>query len=105
MAGFYRHFIRNFADIVEPLNDLTIKNARFIWSKGCDYAFQQIIKLLSEKPILAYPNFNEKFYLSTDASNMGIGAVLGKTDNQGCEHPIHFASRTLNQAERNYSCI
>jgi hypothetical protein len=36
---------------------------------------------------------------------MGIGAVLGKTDNQGREHPIHFASRTLTQAERNYSTI
>jgi hypothetical protein len=33
---------------------------------------------------------------------MGIGAVLGKTDSQGREHPIHFASRTLTQAERNF---
>jgi hypothetical protein len=105
MAGFYRHFIRNYADFVEPLNDLTRKNARFTWSKGCDYAFQHIIKLLSEKPILAYPNSNEKFYLSTDASNMGIGAVLGQKDNQGHEHPIQFASRTLNQAARIYSTI
>ena len=105
LAGFYRHFIKNFADIVEPLNRLTRKNAKFIWCAKCDEAFNTLIKLLSQKPILAYPNFKENFFLSTDASQVGIGAVLGQKDLSGRERAIHFASRSLNSAERNYSTI
>ena len=70
-----------------------------------DACFKQIIKLLTEKPILSYPNFNETFYLSTDASKTGVGAVLAQKDHVRREHPIHYASRTLNPAERNYSTI
>ena len=105
LAGFYRHFIRRFADIAGPLNDLTKKNKKFIWSEDCENSFQQNIKLLSDKPILAYPNFNEEFFLSTDASIIGVGAVLSQRDNQQREHPVYYASRALNLAERNYSTI
>ena len=48
LAGFYRHFIRNFADIVEPLNKLTRKGVKFVWTEACENSFQTIIKLLSE---------------------------------------------------------
>jgi predicted aspartyl protease len=105
LVGFYRQFIRNFADITEPLNRLTRKNAKFIWSHDCEYAFQSLIKQLSERPILAYPDFNKPFCLATDASQVGIGAVLGQVDDKGRETAIHFASRSLSQAERNYSTI
>ena len=105
MAGFYRHFIKNFAHLAEPLNNLTRKNVKFIWSDECDKSFKQFIKLSTEKPILSFPNFNETFYLSTDALKTGVGVVLAQKDHVGREHPIHYASRTLNQAERNYSTI
>ncbi len=68
-------------------------------------SFNNIIKLLSQKPILFYPNFNAPFILSTDASQFGIGAVLSQKDEHEREHPIHYASRSLNTAERNYSTI
>ena len=60
---------------------------------------------MSEKPILAYPNFDAQFILYPDASQFGIGAVLSQKDNNQREHPIHYASRSLNTAERNYSTI
>ena len=103
--GFYRQFIRNFADITEPLNRLTRKNSKFIWSEECELAFQNLIRQLCEKPILSYPDFNKPFCLATDASQVGIGAVLGQVDDQGRESAIHFASRSLNKAKRNYSTI
>ena len=102
MTGFYRHFIKN---SVEPLNQLTRKHAKFEWTAKCEAGFRTILHLLVQKPILSYPNFNETFYLATDASKIGIAAVLGQSDKENREHAIQYASRTLNSGERNFSTI
>jgi len=64
--------------------------------------FEKIKELLSNEPILQYPDFDKEFILTTDASDEGIGAVLsqGKIRN---DLPVAYASRTLNKAERNYN--
>ena len=105
LASYYRQFVPNFSDIVDPLNILTRKNVRFKWSEECQKAFDELIKLLSNTPILAFPDFSKKFHLTTDASNLGIGAVLSQIDDMGRENVIFYASRSLNKAERNYSTI
>lgn len=67
-------------------------------------AFESCKTLLSNDPILQYPDFTKPFTLTTDASNFAIGAVLS----QGPVHsdkPVCFASRTLSTAETNYSTI
>ena len=46
-----------------------------------------------------YPRLNEPFILETDASILGLGAILQPN---GSTHPVAYASRSLNQAERNY---
>ncbi|GFY16156.1 retrovirus-related Pol polyprotein from transposon opus [Trichonephila clavipes] len=61
-------------------------------------AFDKIKLTITEAPVLQLPNFTEQFNLFTDASEVGIGAVLNKNN-----RPIAFASRTLNKAERNYT--
>lgn len=105
LTGYYRQFIKNYADIVDPLNNLTRKNVKFTWCDKCDRSFQTLINYLSEKPILAFPNFDAPFYLSTDASQVGIGAVLSQKDEHQREHPVYFTSRSLTDAERRYSTI
>ena len=64
-----------------------------------------MIKYLSSTPILAYPDYLRTFYLATDASNVGVGAVLYQADQNGQERVIYYASRALNSAEKNYSTI
>ena len=105
LTGYYRQFIRDYADLTEPLNKLTRKNVKFTWCDRCESSFQSLIKSLSEKPILAFPNFDAPFYLSTDASQVGIGAVLSQRDEHQREHPVYYASRSLTDAERRYSTI
>ena len=102
LCNYYRKFVRDFAKIAEPLNKLTRKDTVFNWNEACQQAFDTLKTALIEAPILAYPDFNLHFELYVDASNDGIGMVLGQIQN-GREVVICYAGRGLNQAERNYS--
>ena len=66
-------------------------------------AFVTLKSKLVAPPVLAYPRFGVEFTLETDASIMGLGAVLSQKQDDGKQHPIAYASRALNQAEKNYS--
>ena len=59
-------------------------------------------ELLSSPPVLAYLCFSKPFVLRTDASGQGLGAVLEQEQEDGCLHPITYASRTLSAAESHY---
>ncbi|GFY20263.1 retrovirus-related Pol polyprotein from transposon 17.6 [Trichonephila clavipes] len=98
MTGWYQKFIPRYADICEPLYQFKKKGVKFNWSGEAQDSFDQIKRTLTEAPILQLLNFSEQFNLFTDASGVGIGAVL-----QQNQKPIAFASRTLNKAERNHT--
>lgn len=101
LVGYYRRFIANFAKIVSPLTKCLRKNSKIdITDPEYISAFELCKELLVNAPILAYPDFSKQFTLTTDASNVAIGAVLSQSD-----RPIAYYSRTLNSAERNYSTI
>lgn len=100
MLGYYRKFIKDFSKITKFLTvclkkDHTIKHTpEFIQN------FEMCKNLLINEPILAYPDFSKPFELTTDASKFAVGAVLSQN-----QKPISFASRTLNNAEQNYTTI
>lgn len=102
-ANYYRRYIKNFAHIAAPLNNLSRKGVPFEWSTDCQLAFDTLKGMLINPPILQYPNFstNNIFSLKTDASGFAIGAILSNDDDK----PIAYASRTLNKSERNYCTI
>ena len=102
LASYYRRFIPQFSVIANPLYALTKKNVDFLWSSACDEAFAQLKSLLTQAPILAFPNFACDFRLETDASGLGLGAVLSQEQEDGTVRPIAYASRTLQPHERNY---
>lgn len=89
-CGYYRRFVENFSAIAKPLHDLTKKGSLFRWSDDCQTAFDILRKKLTTSPVLAHPNFKERFILDTDASNYAIGAVLSQKQN-GIERPIAYA--------------
>ena len=72
----YRRFVKDFATIARPLHRLTEKNNSFQWTPECQLSFEQLRNRLVSAPILAYPDFTKEFVLDTDASDVGIGAVL-----------------------------
>lgn len=89
----------NLADIAKPLYKL-LKDGKkqFVWSLEADKAFNALKAKMVNLPTLAYPDPALPYDLHTDASNVGLGAVLVQSG-----RPISFASRTLSDAERNYS--
>lgn len=103
LASYYRRFIKGFSTIAAPLTDLTKKNARFHWSEACEHAFQTLKNLLCSAPVLSYPNFDKDFILQTDASDVGLGAILSQKDGSGNEKVVAYASRTLTDRERKFS--
>lgn len=110
ITNYYRRFIRDYAKIAKPLTMLlrgeagrtTKHNSRKILvdlNENALEAFNKLKSILtSDDVMLAYPNFNKEFSLTTDASNYALGAVLSQ-DNR----PIVFLSRTLSRAEEHYA--
>ncbi|GFX71021.1 transposon Tf2-6 polyprotein [Trichonephila clavipes] len=100
MSQWYAKFIKNYADICEPLYNLKRKLKRFIyiWSIEAQTAFDAVKAAITKAPVLKFPDFKKPFELFTDASSIGVGAVLNQE-----QRPVVFAFRTLSAAERNYT--
>jgi hypothetical protein len=104
LAGYYRRFIPDFSKIAKPLTELLKKNTPYVWNEKTESAFNTLKELLTTEPLLQYPDFNRPFVLTTDASNEAIGAVLSQGP-IGKDLPIAYASRTLNNPEKNYPTV
>ena len=104
-TSYYRKFIKNFVSIAAPLHKLTNKYARFVWSQQCQEAFDLLWESLISAPILCHPDFSLPFIVYTDASDVGIGAVLAQKDKQSLERTNCFASCVLSKSERGYAPV
>nr|GEV44426.1 reverse transcriptase domain-containing protein [Tanacetum cinerariifolium] len=101
-AGFYRRFSKDFSKISRPMTHLLEKDTPFIFFEDCIKAFQTLKKKLTKAPILIAPNWDLPFELMCDTSDFAIGAVLGQRYEKHFR-PIHYASKTLTEAESNYT--
>ena len=126
LLGYFRCYIQDFSSIASPLYDLLKfgETSEFLWLQSKNKRkslntnqlpsshkvewkeiHQKVLEILLDKlvnlPIMAYPDFSKPFLLHTDASQEGLGAVLYQQQ-QDKLRVIAYASRTLNQAEKNY---
>ena len=101
MVGFSSRFIPNFATIAEPLRALTRQGTPFKWDSEQQSAFQSLTSALANAPVLAYFDKDANTSVVTDASPVGLGAVLIQED--GVSRAVCYASRSLSDVERRYS--
>lgn len=105
LLGYYRKFIKDFADLTKPFTKCLKKDATIKYNDP-EYinCFNTCKNVLINEPILQYPDYKKPFNLTTDASQYAIGAILSQGP-IGSDLPIAYASRTLNSSEINYSTI
>ena len=101
-AGFYRIFIRDFSKIARPLYRLLEKDVKFKFDESCQRSFEEIRSKLVEAPIIAKPDWDKEFEIMCDASDYGMGAVLGQRSDKMFK-AIYYANKTFNEAQENYS--
>ena len=83
--GYCHQFIPKFVQVPQPLYKLTSgenkgkKKAAIQWNSKCQQAFDDLKRLSTMAPILAYADFTKPFKLCTDACGTGLGAVLYQT--------------------------
>jgi hypothetical protein len=101
-VGFYRRFILDFSKVARPLTELLMKDKEYVFSPQCISSFNILKQLVTESPILQPPDWSLPFEIMTDASDYAVGAVLGQKK-EGKPYALHYASKTLDEAQRNYT--
>ena len=107
-VGYFRCFIKNFSHITRPLDDLTscenskLKNHPVTLMPAALEAFKTLKKKCMTAPVLTFADLEKPFILETDASGIGLGAVLLQKQEDGKLHPIAYASRALHGSQKNY---
>ena len=122
LASYYRRFVKGFSSIARPLHALYPKvHEQFpndrrsgerrllgdLWTSECQQSFLQLKMALTSAPLLAHPDFSQRFVVEVDASKEGLGAVLSQKKD-GKTVVIAYASRTLRMTEKemqNYSSL
>ena len=101
-VGFYKRFIKDFLKIVSLLCKFLEKDTVFAFDESCIEAFNEIKKMLISAPIMSAPDWSLPFEIICDANDYAIGVVLGQCHDK-IFRAIHYASRTLNDAQENYT--
>jgi len=104
MVGYYRKFIHMFVAKARPLTRFLHEDAPApMEDEVSKWAFKQLKSALQIVSILWIPDWNKPFLVYYDASGEAVGSTLSQLDENGHDHPIHFANRQLTSAKKNYT--
>ena len=76
LASYYRKFIRGFSQIAKTLTDLTRDKVAWKWENTEQNSFLALKAAMLTEPVLGLPDFERQFVVTTDASDVAIGAIL-----------------------------
>ena len=112
-SNYYQKFIEDFSQKAWPLHKLltgldnkVLKksggNLKLDWTKEHELCFNLLKEICTNTPMLAYGNYSKPFKLHTDASEIGLGAILYQDQDNGTTHVIAYASWSLSKSEKKY---
>ena len=100
--NFYRRFVKNYAAIAQPINQLLKDDEPFIWTSERQIAFDRIKAELFNNAIIYSPDPNKPYVICLDASDRAVGAVTSQVGDDGKERAVAFMSKTLDKAQVRY---
>jgi hypothetical protein len=101
LANWVREYVPRFAEIAAPLTDLLHKGKSFKWTTAAGEAFLSLKEAMDQPLVLHRPDPDMSFTLQTDASGVGIAAVLFQ-DHADQRRIVSYASARLNETQRRY---
>lgn len=101
-VNYNRKFIPRITEILEPLHKLLRKENKFEWNDDCQKSFEKLKQILTTEPVLKMYNPKNEIILETDASKIGVGAVLKQVDADKNVNPIGYFSKKLSNYQQNY---
>ena len=102
-TGYYWKFIKRYAQITAPMEQLLKKDATYCCNDGCKKSLEILKEKMASTPSLVFPKWDIEFHVHVDASCIVLGVVLMWEGVEGIDHLIMFPSRWLSKAEKNYS--
>uniref|UniRef100_A0A183C354 RNA-directed DNA polymerase n=1 Tax=Globodera pallida TaxID=36090 RepID=A0A183C354_GLOPA len=103
--SYFRKFIYGFAEILQPIYELTKNESTTAWGTEHDRALEELKERLTTAPVLAPPRFGKPFVVETDASLKAIAGCLLQKNLEEETHPICYFSRVLTKHEKRYSVV
>jgi hypothetical protein len=102
-TGYYRKFIKGYAQITTPMENILKKDCQFSWTEECQQSFDTLKQKMVTVPILVFRDWSKEFHVHVDASSIALGVVLTQPGEGDIDHPLSFSSRKLSTTEINYT--
>jgi hypothetical protein len=102
-TSYYRKFIKGYAQITMPMDNLLKKYYQFGWTEEFQHSFDTLKQKMVTVPILVFLDWSKEFHVHVDAYSIALGAVLAQPGEGDIDHPLEFSSRKLSTAEINYT--
>ena len=102
LSSYYRRFVKSYASIAKPLNQLLKKDQPFVWTKECQIAFETLKNKLISPPIMSHFVPGLDIILYTDACKVAIGAILSQVKDDK-EFVVAYISKSLDERQQKYS--
>lgn len=99
--GYYWKFIKSYAQITAPMEQLLKNDATYCWNEECNKSLEKLKEKMASAPILVFPRWDIEFHVHVDASCIMLAAVLTQEGAKGVYHSIAFASHWLSKAKKN----
>lgn len=74
--GYYRKFIKTYAQITAPMEQLLKKDDTYCWNEECKKSLETLKEKMASALILVFPKWDVKFHVHADASCIALGAIL-----------------------------
>jgi len=91
-TGCYWKFIKGYAQIIAPMEQMLKKDAMYCWNEECNKSLESLKEKMASTPILIFPKWDVEFHVYVDTSCVMLEVVLTQEGMEGVDHPIAFAS-------------